>query len=349
MNNRYFIFLMLILCITVSKGHAQDKFGGQWFIGFQHHEEDDLNQFLLKRAYISYEKQINPWLSGRITPDITIDSEGSDKGNVELRLKYLYAKFSLQDFWFFTGNNIKAGLIHRPWIGYDEKINHYRAQGSMFLERTGVINSTDFGVHFNTNLGETYENKEFNTACKGKYGSILFGVYNGGGYHALEENKNKTIEWRLTFRPFPEHFGGLLATYHGTWGHGNSVRNNRFRLNGWHLAYEHTYFVLSGQYYSGLGSYDDRLVSLVENNSINHWGYSVFGEFREPKTGFGAWVRYDHQFLDYDQEFAAERLIVSTVWKFYKNNKLILSYDRFLEGHDNILTSIWDITLDIRF
>ncbi|MFO7789858.1 MAG: hypothetical protein R6V32_04745 [Bacteroidales bacterium] len=337
------------MCITINKVHAQDKFSGQWFMGFQHQEEEDYNQFLLKRAYISYEKQITPWLSGRITPDITIDKEGADKGNVELRLKYLYAKFDLPDFAFFKDNNIKAGLTHRPWIGYEQNINRYRAQGSMFLERAGVINSTDFGLHFNSNLGDKYESTEYISACPGQYGNMLLGVYNGGGYHALEENKNKTLEWRFTFRPFPEKFGGLLTTYHGAWGNGNSVFNNLFRLQGWHLGYEHKYFVLSGQYYTGKGSYDDRLISLLENNSIDHHGYSLFGEFREPGTGLGAWVRYDAQYLDYANDYTEERLIVSAVWHFHKKNKLILSYDKLLEGLSEIPSTIWEVTLDIRF
>jgi hypothetical protein len=343
--------ILLIFCLMciVNYLNAQDKFSGQWFIGFRHHEQEDLNQFLLKRAYISYEKQITPWLSGRITPDITMDREGMDKGNVELRLKYLYAQFDIPDFLFFTGNNIKTGLTPRPWIGYEQDINIYRSQGKMFLERTHVINSTDFGIHYYSNIGNHYEQSDFETACRGTYGNMVLGVFNGGGYHALEENKNKTLEWRFTFRPFPDHFGGLLATYHGAWGHGNSVWNHTFRLNGVHLGYEHKYFVLSGQYYQGLGSYDDKLVSLVANNSIPHDGYSFFGEFRHPKTGLGAWVRYDYQNLEYTDEFAEERIIVSAVWKFYNSNKIILSYDHFLEGHGDIPSTLYEVTLDIRF
>ncbi|MGC9331430.1 MAG: hypothetical protein ACP5DZ_06070 [Bacteroidales bacterium] len=343
------ILLIFYLICIVNKLNAQDKFSGQWFMGFQHQEEEDYNQFLLKRAYISYEKQITPWLSGRITPDITIDSEGMDKGNVELRLKYLYAQFDLPDFLFFTGNNIKTGLTPRPWIGYEQDINIYRSQGKMFLERTHVINSTDFGIHYHSNIGNHYEQSDFETACPGTYGNVVLGVFNGGGYHALEENKNKTVEWRFTFRPFPEHFGGLLATYHGAWGHGNSVWNNTFRLNGVHLGYEHKYFVLSGQYYQGLGSFGDDLVSLVANTSIPHDGYSLFGEFRHPKTGLGAWVRYDHQNLEYTDAFAEERIIVSAVWRFYNNNKIILSYDHFLEGLGDIPSTIYEVTLEIRF
>jgi hypothetical protein len=282
--------ILLIFCLMciVNYLNAQDKFSGQWFIGFRHHEQEDLNQFLLKRAYIRYEKQITPWLSGRITPDITMDREGMDKGNVELRLKYLYAQFDIPDFLFFTGNNIKTGLTPRPWIGYEQDINIYRSQGKMFLERTHVINSTDFGIHYYSNIGNHYEQSDFETACRGTYGNMVLGVFNGGGYHALEENQ-------------------------------------------------------------GLGSYDDKLVSLVANNSIPHDGYSFFGEFRHPKTGLGAWVRYDYQNLEYTDEFAEERIIVSAVWKFYNSNKIILSYDHFLEGHGDIPSTLYEVTLDIRF
>lgn len=352
MKTRLRLLFLAFTFFLAGKGMSQDDFSGKWYIGFQHQEEDNFNQFQLKRAYITYKPQITPWLSGRITPDITIDREGADRGNIELRLKYLYAQFSLNDFSIFTGSNIKVGLTPRPWIDYEQKINHYRAQGPMFLETADVINSTDYGLNFNTSFGKKYEPNGFTSGSPGTYGSMAIGVYNGGGYHAIEENANKTLEWRLTFRPFPKKFGGLLATYHGAWGNSNSIRNNRFRLNGVHLAYEHKFFLIYGEYYEGFGSYNDGFISERTYRSVPHHGYSAFAEFREPKTGLAAWLRYDSQYLDYTQPelaFEEERLIIAAVWRFHKNNKLILSYDKLYKGPENYPNTIWEATLDLQF
>ncbi|MBD3386725.1 hypothetical protein GF407_17615 [candidate division KSB1 bacterium] len=93
-------------------------------------------------------------MSGRITPDISVDREGDGEGDLEMRLKYCYIDFKLPDFYLFTIPAIEFGLVHRPWLHYEDKINGYRAQGTMFLERNNIINSGDYGVTFTALLGE---------------------------------------------------------------------------------------------------------------------------------------------------------------------------------------------------
>lgn len=66
-----------------------------------------------------------------------------------------------------------------------------------------------------------------------KYGTFSIGIYNGGGYHAMEENTNKTVESRLTFRPFPQTIPGLQFSYNMIYGKGNTSLNPfRFRTDG---------------------------------------------------------------------------------------------------------------------
>lgn len=343
--------LILSFLFASFSGISQDKISGQWYIGFQHHEEADFNQFHLKRAYISYKKQITPWMKGRITPDITIDRDGDGKGDVEFRMKYLYLQFDVKDFGIFSDNNFKVGLTPRPWIDYEQDIISYRAQGNMFLERAKVINSTDFGITYSSSIGGNFETNGFSTACPGKLACFTVGVFNGGGYNKIEENSNKTMEWRATIRPLPNVLPGLLASYHGAYGEGNSTRNNLFQVNGYHLAYEHLWFVLAAQYYTGIGNYSDSYLNDYDNSPIRHEGYSFFAEFREPKTGLGVWARYDSQFKDfeYTPSYTEDRLILSAVWKFYKKNKLIISRDYFEKGFANQKETIWEATLDIRF
>jgi hypothetical protein len=204
---------------------------GQWYIGFHHNEESNYNKFQLKRAYITYWKEITPWLSGRITPDITIDTEGNDRGDIELKMKYLFVSFNIKDLGVFTNNTMNIGLIPRPWIDFEQGLVQYRAQGRMFMERINVINSTDYGISFNSLIGGKFDNKDFSSASDGKYGDFSIGIFNGGGYSAIEENRNKTAEWRFTFRPSPESFPGFIASYHGAYGNGNSISSYKFQYN----------------------------------------------------------------------------------------------------------------------
>ncbi len=343
------LILFLFLSLSLS---AQDEFSGEWYIGFQHQEEADYNQFQLKRAYITYKKQITPWLKGRITPDITIDTEGDGMGDVELRMKYLYVQFDVPDFWIFTDNNFKTGLVARPWIDYEQDIIQYRAQGQMYLERTKVVPSTDYGISYSSNIGGKYENQDFESACPGKYANISVGIYNGGGYHSLEENKNKTLEWRSSVRPLHDLLPGLLLTYHGAYGAGNSTRNNLFYYNGYHIGYEHKWFILSGQYYKGLGNYTDKFINSIDLTPSEHEGYSLFAELRHMESGLSVWARYDSQFRRQkapEISYTEDRLILAAAWRFYNKNRLIISRDYFEDGYFDQPETIWEATLDIRF
>lgn len=346
------IFVLAILLSLALESFSQDKFSGEWYIGFQHQEEANHNQFQLKRAYITYRKKITPWLSGRITPDITIDTEGNDSGDIELRMKYLFVQFEIPDFWIFIDNNLKTGVVPCPWIGYQQDLIHYRAQGNMFMARTKVINSTDYGISYNSNLGEKYINPDFETACSGKYGAINFGVFNGGGYNKLELNTNKTFEWRATFRPFVDFMPGLLLSYHAAYGVANSTRNNCFQYNGYHIGFEHNYFMLSAEYYNGIGNFGDSYINMIDLSPFNHEGYSLFAELRHPNSGFALWARYDSQYKAYlepQTTFTENRIILSAAWKFYDENRLIISRDYFEQGYENRPITIWEATLDIRF
>jgi hypothetical protein len=120
-------------------------------------------------------------------PDISVDREGDGEGDMEMRLKYCYIDVKLPDLYLLTNPKVEFGLVHRPWLHYEDRINGYRAQGTMFLERNDIINSGDYGITFTAFLGK----KKFDhVSTFGQYGSVSFGFYNGGGYHAIERNLN---------------------------------------------------------------------------------------------------------------------------------------------------------------
>ncbi len=81
----------------------------------------------------------------------------------------------------------------------------------MFLDINKVVSSADFGLvfisYFGGEMSDSYK-KKVNKSYAGRYGSMALGIFNGGGYHALEKNMNKSIEGRVTIRPLPDLIPG---------------------------------------------------------------------------------------------------------------------------------------------
>ena len=94
---------------------------------------------------------ILPNLSGRITMDAHQDGEE----DMEVRLKYAYGKYSLGDVGGITGLGLEGGIVHMVWLDFEEHINLYRMRDKMFVERSGMFNSADFGVTLTGGLVRT--------------------------------------------------------------------------------------------------------------------------------------------------------------------------------------------------
>jgi hypothetical protein len=308
---------------------------------------NDINQFALKRGYFTIKTKMNEIFSARYTQDITLDQEGGDAGNVEILIKYLYLKMKLDKFKFLTDSYIEAGLVHRPWIDFEQNVNHYRVQGKMFLERYSIISSADFGFYFTGLFGgkvcENYLNK-VKVKNPGKYGSFAIGIHNGGGYHAFEQNNNKTIEGRLSLRPLTEFYPGLQLTYAFTYGKANTEDNlNDFIMNLIYISSETELGIFTGQYFTGKGDYKGKYVD-DNNESYSNTGYSLFGELNIPNTNFSLLGRYD----EFESEFSDKQntYIGGIAYKFLKSKLLFNIDSQKIKGET---TNIYELALEIGF
>ena len=243
-------------------------------------------------------------------------------------MKFLYGQFNLPDLAFLTKPSVEAGIVHMPWLDYEEHINLYRLQDTMFVERNGLYNAADFGVTFASLLGGTID-EDYQTKVSpfypGRYGSTSFGIYNGGGYTASEKNKNKVLEGRISIRPLPDIIPGLQLTYFGLTGKGNKDTDPDWDVNLGFVSYEHEYFTLTGQYYRGKGSQ-----SGSDENSKK--GYSFFAELKPMKIGsiIGRYDYFDPN-LDVKQD-QNRRYIVGLAYHLdhpYNkyHNMVLLDYD----------------------
>jgi polyhydroxyalkanoate synthesis regulator phasin len=322
---------------SIAKALKGWKFGYLWYISYQNGETGDtsggegFSRFTVKRGYINIEKEITPWFSARVTPDVSqMTDNGSFDGSFTVRLKYLYGKFKLPEFAFLTKPFVEVGIVHMPWLDYEENLNWYRCQDTMFLERNNLFNSADVGINFVSLFGglmsEEYQNK-VNNAYPGRYGSMALAVMNGGGYTAAEKNQNKVLEGRLTIRPLPDIIPGLQLSYFGITGKGNKGKNDTpanpiWQLNNGFVSFEHKYAVLTGQYYWGKGNQKG-------DDEFKKDGYSFFAELK-PHKKFSIIGRYD--FFDPNDDVKDDensRYIAGVVYHLDKQHKnmILLDYD----------------------
>ena len=297
--------------------------GSEWYLSYQDGENNgaDFSKFALKRGYVTIKKSIMPMLSARVTTDITTDDDGS----VRVRMKYLYGQFHMNDMGILTKPNVEFGLVHIPWLDFEEHVNRFRLQDTMFAERNHMFNSADAGITFNALLGGTIDDdyqKRVTKYYPGRYGSMSFGIYNGGGYHASEKNENKVIEGRLTIRPLPDALPGLQVSYFGVAGKGNDITEPDWNTNLGFISYENEFLTLTGQYYTGKGSQGG-------SDENDKKGHSLFAEIKTSDK-ISLIGRYDHFDPNKDaDDDENDRYIFGVAYMLDKphHNMILLDYD----------------------
>ncbi|ROL57192.1 hypothetical protein D9V86_12375, partial [Bacteroidetes/Chlorobi group bacterium ChocPot_Mid] len=268
----------------------------------------------------------------------------------------IYAHYLFDDISFITKPNIEFGQVHMPWLDFEEYVNYYRMQGTMFMERSGLFNSADFGItaagYLGGELDDNYK-KEVNSKYAGRYGSFAFGVYNGGGYHAIEATQNKTIEGRLTLRPLPDVIPGLQLSYFGILGKGNMTYGADtipdWSLNAAMLSYEHKYFTFTGQFVTGEGNQKGKLTDALHvSNKIS--GYSVFAEGKIDEH-WRVIARYDAFDNNTEVDNNAEtRLIAGVGYDFGNKNILIIDFDKTMYENTTLADkNLVKLTMQINF
>ena len=235
------------------------------------------NQFSIKRAYIN----VIGKLSGGVYTRITADILPSGTTNQVYRLKYAYAA------WTPDGSALtyKFGLIHTPWLDWEEALWDYRMQGAMATERGGYVTSSDFGA----GIDGKWNNDQVN-------GQLTF--VNGEGYAGGTGDNRKDVQLRVSVRVAntddASRVGGLRVTGYAGIGKasGGGDRNRFIGL----VSYKSKQFTLGGEFASVKDT-----VSPVGADSLNLGGgvgakgtvLSAFGVFHLPNSSVAAIARVD--------------------------------------------------------
>ncbi|MCX8126939.1 MAG: hypothetical protein N3E40_07395, partial [Dehalococcoidia bacterium] len=197
-----------------------------WYLQYAWGEEkgESYNRASVTRGYLTLKLKPVKWF----TPRITLDTTQESGGDFKVRLKYLYGQLVLPvETDFITEPNVEFGIVHVPWFDFEQSIYRYRAQGAIFIERNKVLNSADIGVTVGALLGsklsKDYQEK-ISKYDPGKWGSLSFGIYNGGGYNAVENNQNKVFQSRVSLRPLGWILPNLQLSHLFIFGKGNTPK-----------------------------------------------------------------------------------------------------------------------------
>jgi len=300
----------------------------------------DYSRFYIGRAYFTGKFKPVAWFHARVTLDAhqeKLDGENLryDEGDWSMRLKYAYGQVMAPDLGHvITGSYAELGMVHTPWLDFEEHINRYRMQGTMFMERNGLFNSADLGVTVGGNLGPRLGDdalKKVSKANPGSFGSFAFGVYNGGGYAAHEANENKVVEGRLSARPLGPLFPYAQLSYFGIFGKGNTPAAPAWRLHAGMLSVEREYFVVTGTCAVGRGNQKGSQLSGGDGREFV--GYSAFAELKAPWFDASLFGRFDRFEWGKGDGQPSDRVILGVAYWFLKHNAVVADWD-WLNEHD---------------
>ena len=236
------------------------------------HEQDGFNAFDVTRGYFDVHARLSDRVRARFTPDVRPTTDASLNTNLALRLEYAYLEASVSD-----KTSVIFGMHETPWITFEESVNRYRVQGPMFAEREGLIpGPSDVGA----SVWHKGDRTEFHA-----------GIYNGEGYGRAEADKFKSVQGRVTVRPFSD--AGAASSVHisGFYSYGWYARDRPRNVAMVMGSYQNPHVAATAQY---LSATDNPFIA----RDVERHGLSFFGEGRQGLIGWAGVGRVD--FFDPD-------------------------------------------------
>lgn len=151
------------------------------------------NNFDVARSYINVIGKFSDGVSTRVTTDV--DGRAAAANQLTIRLKYAFVAWQPNATGPLT---YKLGLIHTPWVDFEETMWDYRMQGATAMDRNGKLTSSDFGA----GVDGTWNYEQVN---------MQVGVYNGEGYSGTPGDQGKDIEARVSVRLAKTDMAGRTA------------------------------------------------------------------------------------------------------------------------------------------
>lgn len=248
------------------------------------HESNGFNAFDVTRGYINIQARLSDRIRVRFTPDVRPTTDADLNQNLALRMEYASLDAKVAD-----NVTVMFGLHETPWLTFEESLNRYRVIGPFLAERMGMIpGPTDLGV---------------SVKYTGERMDVHAGVYNGEGDGRAEIDGYKSMDGRVTLRPFSKEselgYVNISGFYQYGWYAKDRPRNVAIIMG----SYEKPRLVVTAQY---LSATDNPFVAV----DVKRRGMSFFGEVRQGPTGWAGVGGVDFITPDTSDETVKQRRYV---------------------------------------
>jgi len=300
-----------VAVVAAAAGAAPLAAGALVYTQYVYQLKDSVNHFNnfdITRAYVNVLGRFAGGVTTRVTVDVQRFGTGGNAAitnpdnSLRLRLKYAFATYTPQG----SPLTFKGGLIHTPWLDWEEALWDYRVQGAMAMDRAGYMSAADYGVGVD---GKWMADKV----------NFQFTVVNGTFYSGTSAGQGKDAEARASVRVLDtddsSRVGGLRIT--GYAGYGRAPAGDRNRFIGM-LSYRSKQITLAGE---AAITQDGQL------SALNGHVYSAFGVYKVPQSKVGVIARVD---ITHRQSGAVDkqtRFIGGVSYQLSPNWRLLADWD----------------------
>ncbi len=264
-----------------------------------------VNNFNVTRAYVNVIGRLSGGVYARVTSDVfTLPPNTS----LALRLKYAYVTYTPTK----SPVTYKFGMLHTPWLEWEEALWDYRMQGGMALDRNGYMTASDLGA----GIDGTWQQDRVN-------GQVT--LVNGEGYSGGPGDKRKDFQARVSVRVMNTddntRVGGLRLTGYAGIGKptGGGTRNRVIGM----ASYRSKEFTVAGEFAAMKDT--NTAVTLAQHTERM---ISAFGVFHVPNSKVAVIARVDL----YDPNTSATgdhqtRIIAGASYQLTPNLRLLADID----------------------
>jgi hypothetical protein len=256
-----------------AQGQTQVIVSGVGYLQYVYQLKDTANHnnnFDVTRAYVNLIGRFAGGVGARVTLDV---NRPAGDNSLRYRLKYAFATYTPTN----SPLTLKMGMIHTPFIDWEEALWDYRMQGQMAMERGGYMTSSDIGFGVDGKWGPDNVNMQ-----------LVF--VNGEGYSGGPGDQRKDVEgrvsWRLLMTNDSSRVGGLRITGYGGYGK-PTTGGQRNRFLGM-LSYRTKNITLAGEFATTKDS-----VTGTPTPSVTGRVISAFGVYKVPNSKVGIIARVD--------------------------------------------------------
>ena len=264
-----------------------------------------VNNFDVTRAYVNLIGRFAGGVGARVTLDV---NRPAGDNSLRYRLKYAFATYTPTA----SPLTFKLGMIHTPWVDFEETLWEYRMQGTIALDRNAYLTSSDIGFGVDGKWGADNVNMQL-------------AFVNGESYSGGPGDQRKDLEGRVSVRVLStddsSRVGGLRISGYGGYGK-PTTGGQRNRFLGM-VSYKSKQITLAGE----LATTKDSVTG-TPTPSVTGRVITAFGVYKVPNTKIGLIARVD--IVDPNTSAANDkqtRIIGGVSYQLSPNLRLLLDID----------------------